>query len=133
MCIRDSYRVLLRQVEQADELGFTCICYDDWVRSEDYRASVLAQLDLSVCDNSLGQVQSYGGGSSFQKQANSADELETSRRWQKMSDDPEFAAVLNLAAHDTKLTCRLERVFPRDAALLARIAAANPPPVGEAP
>lgn len=124
----DNYRLLLKQVEQADDLGFTCICYDDWMRSEDYRASILAQLDLPVCDNSLGQVQSYGGGSSFQKEASSADELETSRRWQKMSEDPEFAAVLNLAAHDTKLTHRLERVFPRDAALLARIAGVNTPP-----
>ena len=124
----DHYGVLLRQVEEADELGFTCICYDDWVRSAKYREMVLDQLDLPLRDNSLGQVQSYGGGSSFQKQASSADELETSRRWQKMAEDPEFAAVLNLAAHDTKLTPRLERLFPRDAALLARIVDANPSP-----
>jgi hypothetical protein len=124
----DQYGILLRQVEDADELGFTCICYDNWVRSEKYREAILTELDLPLRDNSLGPVQSYGGGSSFQKQANSADELETSRRWQKMAEDPEFAAVLNLAAHDTKLTQRLERLFPRDAALLARIVRANPPP-----
>ena len=124
----DHYGVLLRQVEEADELGFTCICYDDWVRSAKYRETILTQLDLPLRDNSLGQVQSYGGGSSFQKQASSADELETSRRWQKMAEDPEFAAVLNLAAHDAKLTPRLERLFPRDAALLARIVGANPAP-----
>lgn len=126
----DYYGLLLRQVEEADELGFTCICYDDWVRSERYRAMILGQLELPVRDNSLGPVQRYGGGSSFQKQANSADELETSRRWQKMAEDPEFAAVLNLAAHDPKLTGRLERLFPRDAALLARIAGVNTPPEG---
>jgi hypothetical protein len=128
----DYYGVLLKQVEDADDLGFTGICYDDWVRSEGYRATILAKLDLPARDNSLGQVQSYGGGSSFQKQANSADELETGQRWQQMSEDPEFAAVLNLAAHDTKLTRRLERVFPRDAALLARIAGVNTPPLGGA-
>lgn len=124
----DHYGVLLQQVEEADELGFTCICYDQWVRSEKYREMILAQLDLTVRDNSLGQVQGYGGGSSFQKQAISADELETNRRWQEMAEDPEFAAVLNLAAYDTKLTHRLERLFPRDAALLARIAGVNASP-----
>lgn len=121
----DFYGLLLRQVGQADELGFTCICYDDWVKDENYRAKILAQLGLPVRDNTLGQVQSYGGGSSFQKQVESADELEVSRRWHQMAEDQEFAAVLQLSAHDTVLTSRLERLFPRDAALLARIAGLN--------
>ncbi|PCJ04511.1 MAG: hypothetical protein COB16_18435 [Rhodobacteraceae bacterium] len=124
----DFYGLLLWQVDQADELGFTCICYDDWVKSESYRAKILTQLGLSVRDNTLGQVQSYGGGSSFQKQVESAGELDVSRRWHQMAEDQEFAAVLQLAAHDTVLTSRLERLFPRDAALLARIAGLNAPP-----
>lgn len=127
----DFYGLLLRQVDQADELGFTCICYDDWVKDEGYRAKILAQLGLPVRDNTLGQVQSYGGGSSFQKQVDNAGELEVSRRWHQMAEDQEFAAVLQLSAHDTVLTSRLERPFPRDAALLARIAGLNAPFKGE--
>lgn len=121
----DIYARLLGQVEQAEELHYTCICYDDWVRDESYRAAILTQIGLPVRDNSLGQVQRYGGGSSFQKQADCADDLQTARRWQQMAEDPEFAAVLHLAAQDTVLTDRLERLFPRDAALLARIVGEN--------
>jgi len=123
----DFYGLLLKQVEQAQELGFTCICYDDWVQDESYRATILTQLGLPLRDNSLGKVQSYGGGSSFQKQAENAGELDVSRRWHQMAEDQEFAAVLQLSAHDTMLTSRLERLFPRDAALLARIAGLNSP------
>ncbi|MVO15059.1 hypothetical protein [Parasedimentitalea huanghaiensis] len=121
----DIYSGVLRQVEQAETLQHTCICYDDWMRDESYRAAILNQLNLPVRDNTLGRVQRYGGGSSFQKEADSVDKLQTNRRWQQMAEEPEFAAVLQLAAHDTALTDRLERLFPRDAALLARIAGAN--------
>lgn len=123
----DFYGLLLQQVEQAEELGLTCICYDNWVQDESYRAMILTQLGLPVRDNTLGRVQQYGGGSSFQKQADNADDLDIARRWHQMAEDQEFAAVLQLAAHDTVLTGLLERLFPRDAALLARIAGLNPP------
>lgn len=129
----DFYGLLLRQVEQAEELEFTCICYDRWVQDEGYRASILTQLGLPVRDNTLGRVQRYGGGSSFQKEADSAGELEISRRWQQMAEDDEFAAILQLAAHDATLTECLERLFPRDAALLARIAGLNPRPADRMP
>ena len=121
----DFYSLLLRQVEQADELGFTCICYDHWVQDDSYRAAVLNHLGFPLRDNSLGRVQNYGGGSSFQKEAEAPEELTSDRRWQQMCDDPEFAAILQLAAHDDALVEQLEEIFPRDAALLARIAQAS--------
>jgi hypothetical protein len=78
----DSYIRLLGLVRQAQDLGLVAICYDRWTRSADYRAALLQQLGLAEHDNSLGEVQSYGGGSSFQKQASSAAELQIDRRWQ---------------------------------------------------
>ena len=95
---------------------------------EGYRAGLAATLGLTLRDNSLGAVQAYGGGSSFQKDATDAAQLDTQRRWQQMADDPEFQAVLHLAARDTALVERLERLFPADAATLAGIAHRTPLP-----
>ncbi|WP_122072542.1 hypothetical protein [Pseudophaeobacter sp. EL27] len=127
----DSYIRLLGLVRQAQELGLVAICYDRWTGSADYRAQLLQQLGLGQHDNSLGEVQSYGGGSSFQKQASSAAELETDKRWQQMRGDAEYQALLHLAARDQDLLTELEAVFPEDAAYLKTIAQQQPLPQGE--
>ena len=127
----DSYILLLGLVRQAQDLGLVAICYDRWTRSADYRAALLQQLGLAEYDNSLGEVQSYGGGSSFQKQASSAAELQTDRRWQQMRSDAEYQALLHLAARDPALLAELEVLFPEDAAYLKTVAQHQPLPQGE--
>ncbi len=126
----DIYTGMLELVLHQDDLGVTAICYDDWYSSEPYRANTLSRLGLPLRDNSLGPVQPYGGGSSFQKEAASSEALETDRRWQLMADDPEYQAVLHVAARDALLTDRLSRLMPKDAACLERVARHSPLPGG---
>lgn len=127
----DSYIRLLGLVRQAQDLGLVAICYDRWMRSADYRAQFLQDLGLGQHDNSLGEVQHFGGGSSFQKQASSAAELQTDRRWQQMRSDAEFQAMLHMAARDAALLEELEALFPEDAAYLKNVAQHQPLPQGE--
>ncbi|MDE4132879.1 hypothetical protein PXK00_07140 [Phaeobacter sp. QD34_3] len=122
----DTYTRLLGMVELAKDLAVTCISYDRWCREEAYRADLLEELGLEVQDNGLGTVQRYGGGSSFQKDAKGAEDLQTDQRWRQMAEDAEYQSVLHLAARDTALTDRLSRLFPSDAALLARVASETP-------
>ena len=122
----DTYTRLLGMVEMAKELAVSCISYDRWCRDEPYRVDLLAELGLEAQDNSLGAVQSYGGGSSFQKEAKGAEELQTDQRWRQMAEDAEYQSVLHLAARDEALTDRLSRLFPGDAALLAHVASEKP-------
>ena len=122
----DTYTRLLGMVEMARDLGLSCICYDRWCAEDSYRADLLGELGLTAQDNSLGAVQSYGGGSSFQKDAADAGDLDTDQRWRQMTEDAEYQSVLHLAARDTALTDRLSRLFPGDAALLARVATQTP-------
>ncbi len=122
------YTELLQQVQAVDELGIVPICYDDWANNETYRADLLKRLKLPLRDNTCGQVQPYGGGSSFQKQTDAADELQTGQRWLQMSLDPQYQSILHLAARDAALTTALAAVFPRDAGVLDAIAKLHPIP-----
>jgi hypothetical protein len=119
----DTYTRVLSVVEAQADLNVVALCYDDWHGSETFRAQTLDRLGWPVHDTALGAVQTYGGGSSFQKDATEATDLTPDRRWVQMADDPEYQAILALAARDVTLTDRLERVFPQDAARLAAIAA----------
>lgn len=121
-----TYTRMLDLAAQAADLGLTVIRYDDWSRDAAYREAVLDQLGLAARDNSLGSVQRYGGGSSFQKTAESAAELQTDNRWQQMAQDPEFQSVLHLAARDDALMRQLDQHFPADAARLQKVAAQAP-------
>lgn len=105
----------------------TGICYDDWLTSEPYRAGILSRLGLPLRDNTLGSVQPYGGGSSFQKDAATPADLAATSRWKQMAADPEYRAILQIAAQDTDLTARLTRTFPQDAEMLAEMTAPNSP------
>lgn len=126
----DSYTRLLELVRQARDLGLVAICYDRWVASESYRATLLQDLGLQQRDNGLGKVQAYGGGSSFQKEAASATELQTDKRWAQMRGEPEYQAVLHLAARDRALMAALGALFPKDAAYLKSVAEQAPLPQG---
>ncbi|MCD9148251.1 hypothetical protein [Pseudophaeobacter flagellatus] len=124
----DNYIRLLALVRQARDLDLVAICYDRWVGEADYRVGLLQGLGLEAQDNSLGAVQSYGGGSSFQKQASAAADLQVGNRWQQMRDDAEYQGLLHLAARDTALLAQLEALFPKDASYLKAVAQDAPMP-----
>ena len=113
----------LEAVEMAEARGHVAICYDQWVADEVYRARVLKALGLPVHDNSLGAVQPYGGGPTFQKDATEAAELTPTDRYRAMATDPEYQAVLRLMALDPRLMAQAKCLFHADAARLLRIAA----------
>lgn len=118
----DGYGRMLALVDARDAPHIITICYDDWVKSEAYRAEALTRMGLQLTDNTLGSVQQYGGGSSFQNDARSADELQTDLRWRQMSDDPDYRDLMRLASRDTALVDHISRVFPTDAKTLAKLA-----------
>lgn len=91
------------------------VLYDSWIASADYRAEVLTDLGLRSDDLSLGDVQRYGGGSSFEPEAREASALGTDRRAELLADDPEFGVLLWLVAHDLDLSERIAAHFPADA------------------
>jgi hypothetical protein len=102
--------------------GVVPICYGDWMTSEDYRAGILRKLGLPQHDLSRGKVQRYGGGSSFQRKAGSAAELDTVARDAAMADDPEYGLLLWTAAHDLRFMERIIPHFEADAERLATLA-----------
>lgn len=116
----DVYRQLLADIDRRDVIS---VCYDRWCSDEEYRAALLAQLGLAVQDNSLGEVTSYGGGSSFQKTTQSAQELQTDSRWRQMRDHAVFKATIDAAAQDPVLIAAIGEKYPFDAAVLTDVAA----------
>lgn len=115
------YGMVLELADEPQEFGIVAICYDDWQNLPDYRAMVLRHFGFVRRDDSLGAVQRYGGGSSFDGHADSVEQLDTSRRWRQMAHDPEYQIVLWLAAQDQAFVDRLDLVFPDDAAHLAAL------------
>jgi hypothetical protein len=118
-----TYGDLLAEVLEADSAARCAICYDDWATDADYRARVLTDLGLPVRDNDLGAVQGYGGGSSFDAGSPEAGDLRVTARWQAMAPDPEYRALLRVAALDRSFMDRLAALFPADAARMTRVAA----------
>lgn len=114
----ERYARLLKIVSQKEELGVTGICYDDWFTSEAYRLSVLRELGLPMIDNSTGEVQRYGGGSSFDAHTLDANALQTGQRHRQMAQDPTYQAILHIAARDELLLEQLNKHFPNDAEVL---------------
>ncbi|AXT36129.1 hypothetical protein D1820_14740 [Phaeobacter sp. LSS9] len=123
----DSYRRMLELASHADELALVVVDYDRWMRSAHYRTDLLGRLDLPCADNTLGKIQTYGGGSSFDKDRGNADfDLKTDQRCQQMAEDAEYQAILHLAARDAALLAALTRHYPDDAARLSQLAG-HPP------
>ncbi|WP_111733253.1 hypothetical protein [Roseovarius amoyensis] len=121
-----TYTAMLNLMTGEAEPRSIAIRYDDWRVSPDYRAGRLARLGFENRDDTLGPVQGYGNGSSFPDTAETGEDLRANERWREMKDDPEYRIVLWLAAQDAGLCEGLERVFPDDAARLARLAATVP-------
>jgi len=115
----DRYARMLELVGKAPGNGMVPICYDRWFEDGAYREGVLGQLGLPVRDNTIGGVQSYGGGSSFQKDAAAPDELQIGDRWRQMAEDADFRAFLSIVAREAGLMAQVEAHFPEDAARLA--------------
>ncbi|MFS4582075.1 hypothetical protein [Phaeobacter sp. C3_T13_0] len=123
----DSYRRMLDLAGQAGDLALTVIDYDIWVREAKYRADCLDDLGLPCVDNTLGEVQSYGGGSSFDgAQAGTDFDLATDQRWRQMDQNSEYQAILHLAARDEALIEVLTHHYPVDATRLVRLADYRP-------
>lgn len=120
----DLYSGMLAEV--IEDSGPLAICYDTWAQDETYRAGLLAELGLEVVDNGLGEITSYGGGSSFQKDATATEQLSTDQRWREMMGDPLYQIVLQAAARDAVLVERVAKLFPQDAEVLKKIAAHAP-------
>ncbi|MEO0938168.1 MAG: hypothetical protein AAFY38_08435 [Pseudomonadota bacterium] len=111
-----TYHRMLSHVVAGD---VTPLCYDDWTADESYRAGALKRLDLPGTDLSKGEVQRYGGGSSFQGKAATPDALTTDQRAAQMSADPEYQMLLWTAARDIDFMQTLAEVFPADATRLS--------------
>jgi len=116
----DRYARMLELVGKAPGNGMVPICYDWWFMDGAYREGVLGQLGLPVKDNTIGSVQSYGGGSSFQKNAAAPEDLQTGDRWRQMANDPDFRAFLGIAARELDLMAQVDAHFPEDAARLSQ-------------
>jgi len=120
------YSGMLDLVTGGERAGLSVIRYDDWMDDPAYRADRLARLGFEQRDDSLGKVQRYGNGSSFQPGEATAEELNTRNRWREMQSDAEYRIVLWIAAQDQALCDKLHRVFPDDAAQLAKMTGAPP-------
>lgn len=113
-----TYNEMLGRVRDTDVVP---LCYDDWVSDAAYRATALERLGLPGRDLSLGQVQRYGGGSSFQGRDAKAADLATTARSVQMADDLEYQMLLWTAARDLDFMLRLADVFPQDAERLSKL------------
>lgn len=119
MVALDKYRGILELIGNAKALGIVPVNYDRWTERPVYREKVLEALGLPCKDNALGKVQPYGGGSSFQKDAVNAEDLNADRRWLEMANDASFQIVLLAASQDAELVGLLKSQMPKDAELLA--------------
>ena len=85
------------------ERDITPVHYDDWVASAAYRTALLERLGLPARDLDLGQVQPFGGGSSFEAGLGQATAEGKSDRHLSMADDWEYKTLLDIAARDAAL------------------------------
>lgn len=113
-----TYGDMLVRVRDRDVVA---VCYDNWQGDDGYRRTALRRLNLPGDDLSLGAVQRYGGGSSFQGKAAEAADLKTTARAGQMAQDLEYQLVLWTAARDPEFMRRLADVFPEDAGRLSKL------------
>ncbi|MEP5633841.1 MAG: hypothetical protein ABJP79_18340 [Tateyamaria sp.] len=113
-----TYNQMLGRVRDTDVVP---LCYDDWVSDETYRRTALDRIGLPGRNLGLGQVQRYGGGSSFQGRKAEVADLATTERSMQMAADLEYQLVLWTAARDLDFMLRLADVFPKDAERLSKL------------
>jgi hypothetical protein len=114
----EKYRDSLELVLKAAERDIVPVCYDTWLKSDPYRSGVLKALGLPQKDNTLGKVQPYGGGSSFQKRAKTSEDLNTLDRWTQMISLPDYQMLLLLASQDQPLMELMQKTMPQDASMV---------------
>lgn len=98
-----------------DKPGRVRISYDAWVLDEDYRRTKLDELGLPLKDNGLGEVASYGGGSSFDGHAKVEAQTLT-ERWRGMQDDEAYRLIVRLTMRDPELRSLIGQFYPADLA-----------------
>jgi len=98
------------------------ICFDKWASSAAYRHEKLHELGLTEVDAGLGEVQKYGGGSSFSAFETPAEELPLTSRWQSMSNDPYALHFLRIAQADEDFLDLLGAAYPDDIPIMAHLA-----------
>jgi len=99
------------------------VCFDKWAESSSYRKRKLEELGLEDLDNTLGEVQRYGGGSSFSKFAKPAGELTLTARWQSMAEDPYALDFLRIAHADAIFMEALATAYPDDIPVMVQLLA----------
>jgi hypothetical protein len=119
----ECYGQMLRRLAQKDVVG---VCYDAWALSPSYRSDLLGQLGLPETDNALGNMQRYGGGSSFQDDILNGQSLGPHQRWVQMVEDSEYLVALWVAAQDPELMQTVKDLFPDDIDLLQPLIGAKP-------
>ncbi|MEM7319526.1 MAG: hypothetical protein AAF408_10955 [Pseudomonadota bacterium] len=117
----DRYVRLIEMIGAETNTKAIGVCYDDWFSSPETRQNVLKRIGLECRDNDIGDVQKYGGGSSFQEVDGHAGQLEPGQRWQQMRHDPEFLAVLSLIGQDETLMAKVSVHFPEDIERVERL------------
>ncbi len=103
------YQSAIRQAAEGFLPGTLHIDFDRWAASESYRADLLADLGYTAHDNSLGEAQIYGAGSSF-----ASETTDITQRWRAMRDDPDYRTVVTLVARDARFLKTLDVVYPDD-------------------
>ncbi len=89
--------------------GTIIVKFNDFVRSAAYRRALLDKMGFKAEDRDpTAKVSGYGGGSSFNDDAVSADAL--TARYVNMLDDPEFRAILQ----DPRIVAEFEKLFPAE-------------------
>jgi len=101
------------------------VCFDKWAASGSYRRKTLAALGLDAIDDTLGEVQRYGGGSSFSALQVPAEKLALTTRWQSMANDPYVLNFLRIANADTELKDALVALYPDDIPVINQLLATN--------
>ena len=117
----DNSRAILKGIETymahiqaANEAAHPVISFDDWVTSPAYRLEKLAALGLESPDNSLGQPQPFGGGSSFTGTTQAPSPEALTNRWQAMTGSRFAAHFLQLALESERFMESLAKLYPNE-------------------
>lgn len=98
------------------------ISFDDWAVNTGYRHCKLAELGLEELDPGLGEVQKYGGGSSFSAFQIPAQDLALNTRWQTLENSRYALDFVRIAMADGAFMEVLEALYPDDMPILHRLA-----------
>ena len=86
-----------------------CINYNQWFGDESYRKNLLDRLGIAYVNQGLGQVGTWGGGSSFDgtEFKGQEDKMDLLGRWKHFADDPEYRKLF----HNDQLMAYSEKIF----------------------